>query len=65
MNENKSPTEQSTRPLGNTSYIKPTPLARGINVNAGAKLGDFSPGATAAVHDMIERKRRDGGGHAR
>jgi hypothetical protein len=60
----KSPSEITTRPLGNTG-IQPTPLARTINANASAKLKDFTPDATRAVREMLERKRQGQDGHAR
>jgi hypothetical protein len=62
---NKSPTEHSTRPLGN-SEPQPTPLARGgIGPHARAKLRDINPDATRAVRDALERQRQGGDGHAR
>jgi hypothetical protein len=48
MTDNEAPTSASTSPLGNSSYIKPTPLARGINVNAQA---DWRPANSPARHD--------------
>ena len=63
--DSMAPTEHSTRPLGNTSPERPDPLARGINVNAGAKLRQLNPDAVRAVSDMLERKQRGGDGHAR
>jgi hypothetical protein len=64
MSENKSPTEHSTRPLGN-SEPQPTPLARGIGPHAAAKMKQHNPDATRAVRGMIERKQRGGDGHSR
>jgi hypothetical protein len=52
MNEsNKGPTEQGTRPLGN-SEPQPTPLAKGIGPNAAAKMKEHTPAATAAVRGV-------------
>jgi hypothetical protein len=64
MSESKAPTAASTRPLGN-SEPQPDPLARGINVNANAKLRQLNRDATKNVRDMIDRKRRGGDGHSR
>jgi hypothetical protein len=65
MNEsNKSPTEASTRPEGNTP-MRPSALERGIGENIAAKLKDINPDATVALRDAIDRKQRQGGGHAR
>ena len=61
---NKSPTEHSTRPLGNTDP-PPTPLDRIIGANVAAKMRQINPDATRAVRDMIERKRQGQDGHAR
>ena len=61
---NKSPTERSTRPLGNTEP-PPTALARIIGPHAAAKMKQHNPDATRAVRDMIERKRQGQDGHAR
>jgi len=44
MSENKSPTDASTRPLGN-SEPQPTPLARIIGPHAAAKMKEHTPGA--------------------
>jgi hypothetical protein len=63
MTDNEAPTEQSTRPLGNTS-MKPSVLERGIGENAAAKLRQINPDATRALREMIERKEQQGGGHA-
>ena len=60
---NKSPTEHSTRPLGNTDP-PPTPLARIIGPHAAAHMKHITPDATRAVREMIERKRQGGDGHA-
>ena len=60
---NKSPTERSTRPLGNTEP-PPTALARIIGPHAAAKMKHHTPDATRAVREMIERKRQGGDGHA-
>jgi hypothetical protein len=64
MRENESPTEQSTRPLGNTDP-PPTPLDCIIGANAAAKLRQINPDARRAVDEMIDRKQQQGGGHAR
>jgi hypothetical protein len=64
MSENKSPTEQSTHPLGN-SEPQPTPLARIIGPHAAAHMKNITPDATRAVREMIERKRQGQDGHAR
>jgi hypothetical protein len=65
MSENsKTPTDASTRPLGN-SEPQPTPLARGIGPHAAAKMKQHNPDATRAVREMIERKRRGGDGNSR
>jgi hypothetical protein len=61
---NKSPTEQSTRPLGNAEP-PPTPLARIIGPHAAAKMKQHNPDATRSLREMIERKRQGGDGHAR
>src|SRR5262245_23984539 len=46
---NKSPTDASTRPLGN-SEPRPTPLARGgIGPHARAKMREINPDATRAL----------------
>jgi hypothetical protein len=64
MNENnKAPTEASTRPLGNTS-MKPSVLERGIGENIAAKMKQLNPEATRALRDMIKRKQH-GDGHMR
>jgi hypothetical protein len=63
--DNKSPTEHSTRPLGNTAPERPDPLARIINTNAAAKLKQHNPDAVRAVDEMLDRKYQQGGGHAR
>ena len=60
---NKSPSEQSTRPEGNTS-TRPSVLERGIGANVAAKMRELNPPATKAVRDMVERKRTESG-HAR
>ena len=60
----KSPSAITTRPEGNTT-VRPSALERGIGRAAGAKLRDFSPDATHAVREMIERKRQGQDGHAR
>jgi hypothetical protein len=61
--DNKSPSHQTTRPLGN-SDPQPDPLARGINANAAAKMARYNPDAVRAVRGVVERKRH-GSGHAR
>jgi hypothetical protein len=65
MNEEaKSPSEITTRPLGNTS-IKPSVLERDIGETVAAKMRqDINPDAWRAIDEMLERKRRQGGGHA-
>jgi len=60
---NKSPTEQSTRPLGNTP-MKPSALERGIGENVAAKLKTVNPEARRLFPDLLERKRTQSG-HAR
>ena len=63
--DNKSPTEQSTRPLGNTD-MRPGVLERGgISSLARAKMRDINPDATKAVRDTLSRQQRGGDGHAR
>jgi hypothetical protein len=64
MNESKAPTSASTSPLGN-SEPQPTPLARIIGPHAAAKMKQHNPDATKALRDAIDRKRQQGGGHAR
>jgi hypothetical protein len=65
MNENsKAPTAASTRPEGNTE-MRPSVLERNIGENVRAKMKDISPDATASLRDAIDRKRQQGGGHAR
>jgi hypothetical protein len=61
--DNKSPSEHSTRPLGNTDP-SPTPLDRIIGANAAAKMRQINPDARRAVDEMIARKEQQGGGHA-
>jgi hypothetical protein len=61
----KAPTSASTSPLGNSRDVYPTPLARTINVNTSAKQKNFTPNATRAVREMLERKRQGQDGHAR
>ena len=64
MRENESPTEQSTRPEGNTS-MQPSVLERGIGANVAAKMKEINPDATRALRDMLERKRAGQDGHSR
>jgi hypothetical protein len=64
MNESKAPTSASTSPLGN-SEPPATPLARIIGPHAAAKLKTLNPDARRAVDETIERKKQQGGGHAR
>jgi hypothetical protein len=53
---NKAPTDASTRPLGNTG-VQPTPLALGgIGPNAAAKLREINPDATKALRDTLARQ---------
>jgi hypothetical protein len=59
----KSPSEITTRPLGNTS-IKPSVLERDIGENVAAKIRQINPDARRAVDEMIARKEQQGGGHA-
>jgi hypothetical protein len=59
-----SPTEHSTRPLGNTDP-QPTPLDRIIGANAAAKMKQIHPDARRAVDEMIARKRQGQDGHAK
>jgi hypothetical protein len=45
---------------------KPSVLERGIGENIAAKMRqDINPDARRAVDEMIDRKRQQGGGHAR
>ena len=61
---NKSPTEQSTRSLGN-SEPQPTPLATGgISPHARAKMRELTPAATKALRDTLARQLGHDG-HAR
>ena len=61
---NKAPTDASTRPLGN-SEPQPTPLARGgIGPHARAKMREINPDATRAVRDTLARQPGHDG-HAR
>ncbi|MFZ2082669.1 MAG: hypothetical protein WAV38_39635 [Xanthobacteraceae bacterium] len=56
------PTEQSTRPDGNTP-LRPSQLERGIGENVAAKLRDF-PDANRRVKEHLAKKKSQSG-HAR
>jgi hypothetical protein len=58
------PSALTTRPEGNTS-MRPSALERNIGENVRVKMKDISPDATASLRDAIDRKRQQGGGHAR
>jgi hypothetical protein len=62
MNEsNKSPTEQSTRPEGNTP-MRPSALERGIGANVYAKLrADYSGQNKKFYSPFLERKKTQSG----
>jgi hypothetical protein len=65
MNENnKSPTEQSTRPLGN-SNPRPTPLARDIGPHIAEKLRADYPGQNNRFFRPFLGKKRTQSGHSR
>jgi hypothetical protein len=56
------PTEQSTRPDGNTD-MRPSQLERGIGANVRAQLKDF-PDQRRRLNDLLARKTTQSG-HAR
>jgi len=61
MNEsNKSPTDASTRPLGNTP-MNPSALERGIGENAAAKLRQDHPEQHKGMREHLARKRGESG----
>jgi hypothetical protein len=43
----------------------PSVLERDIGKTVAAKMKDINPDATRALRDAIDRKRKQGGGHAR
>ncbi len=55
----EKPTEQSTRPDGNTP-LRPSQLERGIGANAAEKLRDF-PDANRRVKEHLARKKTQSG----
>jgi hypothetical protein len=60
---NKAPTDASTRPLGNTGSVQPTPLSTHINPHIKEKLKDF-PDQHRRMREHLARKRTESG-HAR
>jgi len=62
MNTDK-PTEQSTRPDGNTP-LRPSQLERGIGENVAAKLREHHPEQHRRMREHLVRKRTESG-HAR
>ena len=62
MNTDK-PTEQSTRPDGNTP-LQPSQLERGIGENVAAKLREDHPEQHQRIREHLARKRSESG-HAR
>jgi hypothetical protein len=61
--DNKSPSEHSTRPLGNTN-MRPSVLERGIGENVAAKLRQHHPEQHKRMREHLARKRTESG-HAR
>ena len=57
------PTEQSTRPDGNTP-LQPSQLERGIGANVKKALQNF-PDQRKRLADVVARKQRGEDGHAR
>jgi hypothetical protein len=62
MNEahNKSPSQMTTRPEGNTS-MRPSVLERGIGENAAANLRQDHPEQHRRMRDHLARKRTESG----
>jgi len=54
------PTEQSTRPDGNTP-LRPSQLERGIGENVAAKLREYHPEQNKRVREHLARKRTESG----
>jgi hypothetical protein len=61
---NKSPTEVSTRPLGNTGSVGPTPLTRDISPHVAAKLRQHHPEQNKRMREHLRLKQTHSG-HAR
>ena len=59
MNADK-PTEQSTRPDGNTP-LRPSQLERGIGENVAAKLRADHPEQNKRMREHLARKRTESG----
>jgi hypothetical protein len=58
------PSEQTTRPDGNSS-MKPSQLERGIGANAAEKLRRDHPDQNRRIADVVARKRVGQDGHSR
>jgi hypothetical protein len=63
MSERESMPAATAAVVGNN---KPSVLERGIGESNAAKMRqDIDPSARRAVDEMVERKKQQGGGHAR
>jgi hypothetical protein len=60
MRENESPTEHSTRPLGN-SEPQSTPLERGISPHVAAKLREHHPEQHKRMREHLAKKKSQSG----